>query len=447
VTEPPSRPEPGSEFERDAHVDKPGIVGARWWHQALLVDDRSVQRRSVLKGLAVAGGVMGAIGLGGYALTRMFSSPKEPVSFGTRRALDVQRLYGWDFGARGTPLVFNGVSETPFDRSGLSYLPGVMTPKQNAKYYVATLVESLPATPTATLPEPSDGYAPGETGEFKKLADVIVPIATLGMSRAYRVGEAFGRLCEGHSSLAVLVDMPGPEAVAFAAGACGRFEPVLLFDNWPHPHGVVPSHMALAALAYFQPRFTEQAASRSSSDPLFVVDRSRLSAYSEEGDRFDNRYYANMPSLKALAADGIRGLFYVVASDADLPEPGDLNRILSEGTRSPSPSSVAVRAIAMSDFHADGLEPGEPIFYGGSPETDASLFVNYPFDPGFGARYGQKVAQSTSRDHAFTAGATKAPSAANVGKVAVLVTASGLLVGAALNRRGSMNRFSGGWSG
>jgi hypothetical protein len=50
-------------------------------------------------------------------------------------------------------------------------------------------------------------------------------------------------------------------------------------------------------------------------------------------------------------------------------------------------------------------------------------------------------------DHQFVLGATKAPPPANVGKVAVLVTATGLLIGAALDRRGSMNRFSSGWAG
>ncbi len=402
----------------------------------------------MLKGLAVAGGIMGAIGIGGYALTRLFKAPpKEPVSFGTRRALDVQKLYGWDFGARGEALVFNGISTEPFVRSNLGSLAEVMAPKHDAKYAVGTLLESLWAKPTTTLPEPAGGYAPGDAGEFKTLGDVIVPIVTPRMERTYRVGQAFARLCEGHASVAALVDMPGPEAVAFAAGACSRFEPVLLFDNWPHPHGVVKSHLVLAALAYYQPRFAEQAAARTSTDPMFVLDRDRLSPYSEESDRFDNRYFANMPGLKALADDGIKILFYVVPSPDDLPEPGDLNRVLAEGTREPASGRVAVRALAVSGFHAKDTQPGETVYYGGSRETDGSFWINYPLDPSFHPEHGQKIAGSQTKDYVFVPGASKAPPAANVGKVAVLVTASGLLIGAALNRRGSMNRFSGGWAG
>ncbi|MEO6325700.1 MAG: hypothetical protein ABIT01_19680 [Thermoanaerobaculia bacterium] len=441
-------PEPGSEFERDVELKKPGIVGARWWHKSLEEERQVVGRRSVLKTLAIAGGIMGAAGLGLYAIGRAFRTPAEPVSFGTRRALEVQRLYGWNFGARDKALVFDGITETAFVRGSLERLGEVMTPKHNTKYSVGTLLESLTAQPTATLPEPDDGYTPEDSAEFKKLIDVVVPAVTPQMEEAYLVGEAFARLCQGHPALSALVDLPGPEAVAFAAGACKRFEPVLLIDNWPHPHGVVPSHLALAALAYYQPRFTEQAASRTETSPLFILDRARLAPYSEESDRFDNRYYANMPSMRALAGDGIRGLFYVVRSASDLPEPGDLTRVLAEGTRQTSPSSVAVRALALSDFNGRLSDPGTTVYYGGSAQTDGSFFVNYPFDPTFSPPFGQKIAPSTSPDHVFVPGAAKStPSAANVGKVAVLVTASGLLIGAALNRRGSMNRFSGGWSG
>ncbi|HEV8267239.1 MAG TPA: hypothetical protein VGR00_03355, partial [Thermoanaerobaculia bacterium] len=231
---------------------------------------------------------------------------------------------------------------------------------------------------------------------------------------------------------------------------CSRFEPVLLFDNWPHPHGVVPSHLTLAALAYYQPRFTEQAISRTAAEPLFVLDRSRLSAYFEESDRFDNRYYARVPNLKLLARDGVQGLFYVVSSANDLPAPADVHTVLAEGaTSSPTGSTasgVSVRALALADFadETGGFGTGQ-VFYGGSYETDGSFWVKYPFGSGPKPRP-EKIAHSTTAGYAFSQ-ASPTPSPSNIGKVAVLVTASGLLIGAALDRRGSMNRFSGGWAG
>jgi hypothetical protein len=357
----------------------------------------------------------------------------------------VQRLYGWDFGARGVPLVFDGAVQRLFVRSELERLADVMRPKTNQKYYVATLVESLFATPAQTLPEPADPQLKTDAAPFQPLADVLVPVVTPAMERAYRVGEAFAKKLEERPYLAALVDMPGPQAVAFAAGACSALEPVLLFDNWPHPKGVVPSHLALAALAYYQPRFAEQASQRGYAAPMFVVDRGRLNPYSEESDRFDNRYFANMPSLSALAGDNIRGLFYVVASSSDLPEPGDLNRTLAAGTRMPTSGNVAVRALALTDFGGD--DPSEPAYFGRRRETDASFWSAYPLDPDRPPSPGARTAGTTTSEHVFVAGATKAPPPANVGKVAVLVTASGLLVAAALDRRGSMNRFASGWAG
>src|SRR5512134_2701213 len=113
----------------------------------------------------------------------------------------------------------------------------------NAKYHVGTLVESLFATPITRLPDPQDGRPAPDSAPFKRVADVLMPVVTPAMQRAYGVGEALARLAGWRSGLAVLADLPGPEAVAFAAGAATTFEPVLLLDNWPHPHGVVPSHL------------------------------------------------------------------------------------------------------------------------------------------------------------------------------------------------------------
>jgi hypothetical protein len=302
-------------------------------------------------------------------------------------------------------------------------------------------VESLLAKPTATLPDPQDGQPRPDAAPFKRLADVLVPIVTPGMLGAYRVGEALARLAGQRQGLAALVDLPGPEAVAFAAGAAQVFEPVLLLDNWPHPHGVVPSHLTLAALAYYQPRFASQG-ERLASPPLFVLDRSRLAAYSEESDRFDNRYYARMPTLSALAKDGVRALFYVVASPAGLPEPADLSAVLgAAGT------PVAVRALALSDFETDsaGRHPAR-VDYGGSARLDAAFWDEYAFDSTAAPVAGS--VSSATKDHRFVAGATAASAPpANLGMVPVVVAASGLVLAAALDRRGSMNRFAGGWSG
>jgi hypothetical protein len=427
-------------FQKDFEIDKPGIVGARWWNQSLKDEGAQVKRRSVLMGLAVAGGVVAAVGMCGVGLVSVLRESKEATSLAKRSSLGMQKEYGWDFGARGTPLVFNGVAEGPFDRSALTTLATVMSPSPqgpNAKYHVPTLVQSLLATPTVALPDPEDGQPPPDAAPFKRLADVLVPIVTPAMTSAYRVGEAVARLAGRRKDVAILADLPGPEAVAFAAGAATAFEPVLLLDNWPHPHGVVPSHLTLAALAYYQPRFAATA-KRTSTAPLFVLDRSRLAAYSEESDRFDNRYYARMPKLAALAKDGVRTLFYVVASPAALPEPADLNDALSARA-----AGIEVRALSLSDFASDpAADQPERVEYGGSGRSEARFWSDY----GSGPKTATAGTASSARDYSFgpRAGTSVLPS---LGTVAVVATASGLVLAAALDRRGSMNRFGGGWSG
>jgi hypothetical protein len=241
-------------------------------------------------------------------------------------------------------------------------------------------------------------------------------------------------MSQGRAGVAVLADMPGHQAVAFAAGAAPAFEPVLLLDNWPHPHGVVPSHLALAALAYYQPRFAAQS-DRGAAPPLFVLDRLRLNRYSEESDRFDNRYYARAPALEALARDGVRTLVYVVATPAALPEPDDLNPVLAPAGA--AGAGVEVRAMALTDFRREAgrREEEAELHYGGSAAGSHGFWI-----AGHGG-----AESSATHDYRFAPRQT-APRVP-VAVVPVLVTASGLILAAALDRRGSMNRFSGGWSG
>src|SRR5262249_53209391 len=148
----------GAEFKQDYAVAKQSIVGARWWHQGLQEEDRRVSRRQALAVIGVAGGAVAAVSALGVGIA-VLSNRKEQGSLGTRQSLAMQKSYGWDLGARGGPLTFDGIAEGPFVRQELAKLPAIMAPGSaaNAKYYVPTLMESLLAQPTATLPDPMDG--------------------------------------------------------------------------------------------------------------------------------------------------------------------------------------------------------------------------------------------------------------------------------------------------
>src|SRR6185436_11361194 len=160
---------------------------------------------------------------------------------------------------------------------------------------------------------------------------------------------------------------------------------------------------------------------RGPAPPLFVLDRMRLAAYSEESDRFDNRYYARMPRLDMLARDGIRKLIYVVASPSALPEPDDLNSILA----APTDPKVQVQAIALTDFRSDrGSSEPDVLRYGGSAGTEAASWE------------GGGAGAAAAHVFALRRGAAAPP---NLGKIAVIATASGMILAGALDRRGSMN--------
>src|SRR5262249_52351893 len=183
----------------------------------------------------------------------------------------------------------------------------------------------------------------------------------------------------------------------------------------------------------YQPRFASARSSRP-APPLFVLDRQRLAAYTEDSQKFDNRYYARMPSLQALAKDGGTTLVYAVAAPTDLPGPDDRNGVLA--ARPPAASgtpAVDVRAVALTDFRSDpaGRDPAK-VFYGGSTRSEVAF-------------WGPSLALVTSSPTAQYQFAERRPMPRPLlGLVPVMVTASGLVLAAALDRRGSMNRFAAG---
>jgi hypothetical protein len=263
-------------------------------------------------------------------------------------SLETQQQDGWSVGDEGQPLAFPGAQ--PVDISGgvgwreaLSSLAPRLAPTEPrwSPYYVPTLFQSLEAPRSADL------------------RAAISPIFTSEMAVASRRGEAMlslfldNGICR--SDVAVVLDVAGPEAVALAAALAPCFDPVFVLDNWPHPNGVVPAHLTLGAALYFLPSFDRARPTRSASAaPLFVLDRQRLAAYTDDAGLFDNRYFAGLPSREALQAAGIRQLLYVtpdeVSMDADDLN-GDLVALDTGG--------IDVKMLALSDFSQTPL-PGWP---------------------------------------------------------------------------------------
>lgn len=228
-------------FREAYRVEKPGIVGAKWWQEGLVEQAAvAIPRRSALAGMVGVVTITGAIAVIGGALAICGAAvSNDEVEFKTidQASLNAQRDYGWNFGAVTEKLVFDGEQKTPFDRTALGRLRNELLPVKGdlRPFYWPTLFEA----PTAMPKIPIEGESP-----TAPLSTVLSPIFTSAMDVAFKRGRALAALFEKATpGTAVLVDLPGPEAVAMAAGMAERFEPVATFDNWPHPRGVVPAHL------------------------------------------------------------------------------------------------------------------------------------------------------------------------------------------------------------
>ncbi|HVR61078.1 MAG TPA: hypothetical protein VMU50_04220 [Polyangia bacterium] len=330
------------------------LIAGAWWRLSLCPPPPA---------LAWAG--IGVIGAGPTGCAQLLArTPPGPGS-----ALAEQQAEGWAVGGQGGTLQFPDAQDADAagsttwrdDLPTLAAALAPLSPRWRA-FYSPTLFQSLQA------PRNDD------------LRATVQPIFSPAMAVAARRGDALLSLFLGpdgacRADTALVIDLPGPEAVALAAALVHCFDPVFFFDNWPHPYGVVPAHLTLAAALYHRPVFERAYATRADgAPPMFVLDRQRLLPYVDDASQFDNRYWARLPSPGALASAGIRHLVYVTPNDAIVTEADDLNDDLVAIDR----MGIPVRMLAMSDFQPDGADPTTPLaaadptatfYFGGSPDT------------------------------------------------------------------------------
>ena len=469
-----------SPFSRDRMVDKPGIMGARWWHQSLADQGGQVQRRDAIRSILIATAVIAGLGVGLTMCVSAASGPSKSDYRDERRTtLDMQKAHGWNFGAVGEALVFDGLTTKPFSTGALMTIQNDLSPSEakHVPFYQPTLFSSPYATPTSL-----STIDPDEVVGFQPLANSMKPIFTSAMDVAYNVGKAFATLftpladkggSPGDAKVAVIVDLPGPEAVAFAAGAAAAFDPVFLFDNWPHPRGVVKAQETLSAAAYYQPLFSREKSNRQSGKsytPMFVLDRRRLANYADDATQFDNRYVAKLPwPAVSLSSLGVSRVLYIVPTRADTSrESDDINDELVAYSK----AGIDVKAMSLDMFGRSaqpiaaayaGADAGGPIpdtggyYYGGTPGSHYYFWTDYPWvrsprtplarptsNPGTSYR---PVARTTTYSSGTGSAASK-PRPSTFATVAVVVAAgTGAIIASKYSRSGSWNRSSGNWGG
>lgn len=273
-----------------------------WWNAMLT-------RRSATKSLV---GLAAMAGISGFA-----TSCDDDDEESDRDVLDIQKAEGWNVGSTDKTLLFPNKQDSDSLRNQdwrafaqPTALMQAWQPKEDAlkPYFVPTLIQSL-AQPT--------------------LKNALVPVCSAQMREAYSRGLGMRELLKTSTNpkeTIVVADLPGPEAVAFAAALADVGAPVLTFDNWPHPLGVVPSHLTLAALVYFAKEVSEKTAKRPQNAPtVLILDSNRLTNYTDADNQFDNRYMAKLPSAENLVTMGVKSVLYATPTEAQKTELDDLN--------------------------------------------------------------------------------------------------------------------------
>ena len=368
-----------TDFRRRAFFETDVLLGVRWWQDALAAHADPVTRRHALRNILLLAAGAAGVGIVIELLAGGDSPSRPPI---LRDALELQKEQGWDVGRAGESLRFPGATAVDADGHAVgpevvANLAELLAPAEARlrPFYVPTLFQA-PAAPSSPA-----------------LRQALSPVHDEAMDEGYARGGALAALLAGADApagTAILVDAPGPIAVSVAAGMAEHLAPVFLFDNWPHPAGVVPSHLALAAALYWLPRLQAAAAKRPADAlPVFVGDDARLSAYSDASDRFDNRYLLRLPSAGSLQGLGIKHLLLVRPHGGD-KELDDLN----DDVVALAAAGITVKIVGLDDFNRGPAQAGageaagaHHYYWGGSP-------IYYPyFWPTYG--WGRTVVRSS----------------------------------------------------
>lgn len=267
-----------------------------------------LSRRNLLRNLGIGAGIVGIV----YAC----SDDEEEIEV-QKNALELQQAEGWNIGSDERSLALSDTQST--DSTGSSAWQQYANPQTLLSVYQPT----NPALKPYFVPTLIQALAQ------QSLHDAIKPVCSSAMREAYSRGLGMKALLadtNNAQSTALVVDINGPEAVAFAAALSDVVQPVLTFDNWPHPLGVVPSQQTLGALIYFAAECAQKNSARPTNAPaLYVLDAARLAAYTDADNQFDNRYIAKLPTAENLKALNVSSVLYTVSSEQQQHELDDIN--------------------------------------------------------------------------------------------------------------------------
>ena len=425
---------------------------------------RHLSRRAMGKGMAWTA----ILGMAGVTVYKAVEGGDSEVNYDS---LELQKKEGWNVGAAEKTLFFPAglmavdSRQKSWGAYDPNYLISIFQPRAEEwqPFFVPTLLQSLA--------QPS-------------LNAQIRPIHTNDMEDAYQRAEGLRNLISqspNANRTLIVADLPGPASIAAGAALADIATLVPVFDNWPHPLGVVPAHETLGAMVYYAHEIEEKRGKLTAQAPaVMLLDSQRLSPYSDEDKQFDNRSLAKLPPAAQLKQRGIEQVIYLVKDQNQTTELDDINDDMVEWQK----NGINVRLLKLSDFKPDDTQlasggatatTGAVVhrhhYYGGSPYAHWWFYNHYAYRSprevvvirdGRNVSLPRPTSQPTfqppnyrpvSRPTIFNAsriggtsgiGKTK-PS--GFGRTSVRVSNTGRITGTRPGRSGSYGRSGGGWFG
>jgi hypothetical protein len=424
---------------------------------------KHISRRSVGKGLAWSA----ALAMAGVTVYQLSGDDDPEVPYDS---LELQQKEGWNVGSTERPLAFDGSSATDSRGKTLSgydpnYLISVYQPRdpQWRPFFVSTLIQSLSQL---------------------SLNSQMRPVNTGQMADTYQRGEALRNLISqapNASQTLIISELPGPQSIALGAAMADTANLVPVFDNWPHPLGVVRSHETVGAMIYYAGEIDEKRSKLKENAPaMLLLDSNRLAQVADSDTQFDNRYLAKLPPVDQLKQHGVQQVIYVVKDQTQTQELDDINDDLVEWQK----NGINVRMLPLSEFKLS-TEPAPanvagataPVthhsyHYGGSPLMAWWFFSHYGYGyprevyvprdgrnapiprPASRPDFDPPNYRPTSRPTVFNSTRIGGPSGGvgksrptGFGRTSVRVSNDGRVTGTRTGRSGSYGRSGGGWFG
>lgn len=431
-----------------------------------------LSRRKLGKGLMWTA----ALGMAGLTVYKLSGDDDPEVS---ADSLELQRKE-WNIGSTQKTLVFPaGLSAADslgktWDGYDPNYLISIYQPRDSRwqPFFVPTLIQSLSQA---------------------SLAGQIKPLLTGEMSDAYQRAEGLRTLLassQNANQTLIIADLPGPASIAVGAAMADTAALVPVFDNYPHPLGVVRAHETLGAMVYYAHEIEEKRSKLKENAPaLMLLDSNRLSAYTDQDNQFDNRYLAKVPPADQLKQRGIQQVIYLTKDQTQTQELDDINDDFVEWQK----NGINVRMLRLSDFRpydlpltaTNSATPSNSTstnnsssvvrhyYYGGSPFSHWWFYDHYYYSrPAVLYDYGGRRLppppinsrptfeppgyRPQSRPTVFSASRVgTSPGATGVGRTkpsgfgrtSVRMGSDGRVTGVRSGRSGSYGRSGGGWFG